>query len=89
MSAQLDMPLPMLRVPRRGIVPGSQNDLILRYLQDGKTLTPLQALTLFDCLRLAGRVGELRDLGYDIKTDIIQLPNGKRIAEYRLGSGFA
>jgi len=41
----------------------SQNTLILGHLARGRSLTPLQALRLFDCLRLGGRIHELRERG--------------------------
>ncbi|MDR5728305.1 MAG: helix-turn-helix domain-containing protein [Terriglobia bacterium] len=62
----------------------SQCERIARYLQRGRTLTPLSALRLFDCLRLGGRIHQLRGKGYRIKTDIIEISGGKRIARYSL-----
>ena len=62
----------------------SQNERIARYLQRGRTLTPLSALRLFDCLRLGGRIHDLRRQGYRIKSEIIEISGGKRIARYRL-----
>lgn len=62
----------------------SQNKQILEYLRRGKLLTPLQALDLFGCLRLSARIMNLRDQGHEIKTEIITLENGKRVAQYSL-----
>lgn len=62
----------------------SQADQILAYLREGKSLTPLDALIKFHCLRLAARVNELRAAGYRIVTGDKVLANGKRVAEYRL-----
>lgn len=83
MSAQMeiDFSRPILR---HGIEPGSQNDLILRALQVGESITPIAALERFGCFRLGGRIYELRELGYAIETEIIELPNGKRIARYSM-----
>jgi len=39
----------------------SQKELIRRYLIKHRTITPGQALDLFGCMRLAARVGELRE----------------------------
>ena len=62
----------------------SQATQILDYLKAGNTLTPLRAITLFHCMRLAGRIQELRDAGYRIETEMIELSSGKRIAQYRM-----
>jgi hypothetical protein len=64
--------------------PNSQASLILAYLARGQTLTPLSALRLFDCLRLSGRILELRQRGWDIKTEEQMLPSGKVVAQYSL-----
>lgn len=62
----------------------SQADQILAHLREGKHLTPLDALIKFHCLRLAGRIHELRAAGYRIATGERVLSNGKRVACYRL-----
>lgn len=62
----------------------SQSDAILDALKRGETLTALDALARFRCLRLSGRVLELRQKGYAIETRIVETPSGKRIAEYSL-----
>lgn len=61
----------------------SQKQRILSYLKKGKTLTPLGALNMFKCFRLASRVYELRADGYDIKKSTT-LARGKRYASYKL-----
>lgn len=65
---------------------GSQCERIARYLQRGRTLTPLSALRLFDCLRLGGRIRDLRKRGYRIKTELVKVSGNKRIARYRLAA---
>jgi hypothetical protein len=62
----------------------SQAGLILRYMQAGHALTPLDALNLFGCMRLGARIFELRKLGHAIRADWKQLPSGKRVAIYSL-----
>lgn len=47
----------------------TQQDAILNHLQSGQSLTPLDALKLYGCFRLSGRILELRQQGYDIRTD--------------------
>ena len=63
--------------------PDSQNSRILAWLKRGRTITPKLALELFDCFRLSGRIWELRNEGYDIKTrNKCVGPNKKYVAEY-------
>lgn len=67
----------------------SQCEQILQYLQTHKRgITPLKAMEKFGILRLSGRIYDLRDSGYDIITDIVEVKNRNgdtcRVAEYRL-----
>ena len=61
----------------------TQNDEVLRYLKFGRRLTPMAALRLFGCFRLAARIYDLRMRGNDIKHRTREV-NGKRFAEYYL-----
>lgn len=61
----------------------SQADMIALYLQSGHELTPIQALELFGCFRLAARIKDLRSRGYSIET-LDREANGKHFAAYRL-----
>lgn len=62
----------------------SQVNDILKHLKIGLPLTPMEALYLFQIMRLGARIKELRDRGHMISTTMIKLMNGKRVAEYRL-----
>lgn len=62
----------------------SQANQILAHLQSGNSITPIDALNLFDSFRLSARIKDLRRLGHDIKTTRIQVPSGKFVASYRL-----
>lgn len=62
----------------------SQNAQILAWLESGRTLTTLQALELFGCIRLGARISELRSRGANIKTDWMITSTGKRVALYSL-----
>ena len=62
----------------------TQNAAILAWLASGHTLTPLEALERFQTLRLGARAYDLRAEGYDVRSEMITLPNGKRVARYRL-----
>ena len=59
----------------------SQNEQILHYLRYGRKITPIAALRLFGCLRLAARVYELRQQGHTIIADSVEA-NGKRFRCY-------
>lgn len=65
--------------------PDSQNSQILAWLKKGRSITPRQALDLFDCFRLSARIWDLRDAGWNIKTiDAIVGKNKKHVAKYYL-----
>ena len=60
----------------------SQRGSILIYLQAGNAITDIEALRLFQCRRLAARILELKRMGHHIKSRMITLMSGKRVAEY-------
>lgn len=66
----------------------SQARRILEYLQEGKSITPIDALRMFNCFRLSARIADLRGEGYTIATsiEVKEYPNGdkKRYARYWL-----
>lgn len=62
----------------------TQSEAILAHLKQGHTLTPIDALNLFGCFRLAARIIELRRLGYNIVTE-----GDKNYAVYRLINGIS
>lgn len=62
----------------------SQNAQILAYLEKGGSLTTLDALKLFGCMRLASRIHDLRERGYDIEVSKVTTNTGKIVASYRL-----
>lgn len=49
----------------------SQADKILSHLRTGLPLTPAEAYRRYGCLRLAARIFELRQAGYDVRDDLI------------------
>jgi hypothetical protein len=61
----------------------SQTALIKGWLLNGKSITQLDALNMFGCFRLAARIANIREEGFDIVTDMITV-NDKRVANYRL-----
>lgn len=37
----------------------TQNEMILRHLQTGKSITPVEALSEYGCMRLASRISDI------------------------------
>ena len=62
----------------------TQNQKVLAYLKEGKTLTPMDALKMFGCFRLAGRIYDLRQLGWHIYCERIEVKDGIRVGFYSL-----
>lgn len=62
----------------------TQEDAILKHLQKGKTITPLEALTLYGCLRLGARIWDLRKKNHHIDMSIVETDTGKHVAQYRM-----
>jgi len=60
----------------------TQESEIFDHLKRNGTITPLQALNHYGCLRLAARISDLRRKGHRIETDMIER-GGKRFAMYR------
>ncbi len=61
----------------------SQTEQILSHLKSGRPIDPMEALDKFGCFRLAARVNEIRDAGWEVST-IMKKRGDKRWAEYRL-----
>jgi hypothetical protein len=61
----------------------TQASKILRHLVIGYSITPLEALKLFGCLRLGARIHQLRKERWPVKSTMISI-NGKRVAQYSL-----
>jgi hypothetical protein len=62
----------------------SHCELVLEHLESGRSLTFLESLELFNCRALSQRVGELRRKGYEIRTEMVETPDGAKIASYSL-----
>ena len=61
----------------------SQSQQILLHLQEGYSITPIDALNMFGCFRLSARIADLRHEGHNIITETVSY-NGKQFASYRL-----
>ena len=79
MSAQLTIEFEKVRDHR-----GDQCSRILEWLQKGNRITPLEALSRFQCLRLGGRIFDLRKQGWNVQKEMVQTPSGKHVASYYL-----
>lgn len=66
----------------------TQNEKVLKHMQDHGSITPLDAMRDYRIMRLASRVSDLKHLGYDIRTEMIEVTNkdGDRVryARYSL-----
>jgi len=64
----------------------SQKKAILNYMENGKRITALEALTLFGCMRLQARIFDLVGEGYPIGRQYVITNTGKRVMQYWLKS---
>ena len=62
----------------------SQKARIRTHLLDGKSITQLEALRLYGCLRLSAVIFDLRDEGLPIVTEKLQVSPKKRVGNYYL-----
>ena len=62
----------------------TQSAQILKALKNGDRLTHLDAEKRFNCLRPGARIYDLKQQGHKIEKQMIVVPNGKCVAEYRL-----
>lgn len=60
----------------------SQKNQILKYLMRGGKITPIMALIKYNCLRLGGRIFELRKEGWPVKSENYKLRSGKIVSRY-------
>lgn len=60
----------------------SQTKQIQMFLDQGKTLTSMEALTKFRCFRLASRINDLKKAGYPVAKRMIEIDSGKKVAQY-------
>ena len=67
----------------------SQRAKILKYLQEGETITSLEALKLFKCFRLASRMTDLKNDGVVFDSLFITTPTDKRVKAYFIPEAFA
>jgi len=61
----------------------TQAKAILSHLKRGWKITQSDAFHKYGCWRLASRINELRNAGFDIRTKMIE-SEGKKFAQYQL-----
>ena len=61
----------------------TQTQAIYEYLKQGNSIMPLEALSLFGCMRLGARIWELKQQGLNIQMDMVR-HNNKHFAKYFL-----
>lgn len=68
----------------------TQKDKVLQHLQEHGSITPLEALKEYDCMRLGARIYDLKRAGHRITTERETAINnrGERVAfaRYRMGA---
>lgn len=63
----------------------SQQRMVARHLQEGRSITPLEALTMYGAFRLSAIIFDLKnEEGMDIRTDMVTDDEGRRYAKYTL-----
>lgn len=62
----------------------SQTTQILNHILTAGSITSLEAIKFYNCLRLGARIFDLKDQGYNIKTQMVVTKSKKRIARYSL-----
>lgn len=60
----------------------TQNQRILQHMQQGKAITPIDALNNYGCMRLAARIAELKKQGHAIKSYKRRSANGATFSIY-------
>jgi hypothetical protein len=76
-SLEFDSPC---RVPEMGTMTYE----LLAALKRGEHLTPLSALERYKCFSLSQRMGELKRSGWPIRSQMVSVNSGKKVASYWL-----
>ena len=61
----------------------SQCEMILEYMKEKGSITPLEALNELGCMRLGARIWDLRHEGHNIRREmVLDAKSNKRWAKY-------
>lgn len=61
---------------------GTQKAGVRAWLLEGNHITPLDALRMFNSMRLSSIIFRLREEGLRIETELVQVSPRKRVAKY-------
>lgn len=53
----------------------TQNDRVFKYIHDFGSINPLQALRDLGVMRLASRISDLKELGFDVRKRMVKSEN--------------
>lgn len=62
----------------------SQKQRILQWMLEGNTITPLEALNKFGCLRLGARIADIKEMGYLVQSRFVTTATQKKVKQYYL-----
>lgn len=62
----------------------TQSEMILGYMQRGRSIDPQVALRMFACMRLAPRIWDLKRAGHRINREMVRTRDDKVYARYSL-----
>lgn len=60
----------------------SQTDRILEHMLAGNSITPLEALNKFGCLRLGARIADIKARGYLVYSEFVTTASEKKVKRY-------
>ena len=60
----------------------TQSEILLDALKRGEALTTLDALSKYNVMAVSQRMTELQRKGFPIKSEMVTVPSGKRVARY-------
>jgi len=75
----------MVKVSRKKL--SKRQKKILKYLQDGNTLTVMQAFRMWSDTRLSDAIYVLKSFGYIIEGELNYTKDGTRYKVYYMGDG--
>ena len=62
----------------------TQSEILLAALRRGEVLTTLDALRRYNVMAVSQRMTEMQRAGVPIKSEMVKVASGKRVARYRL-----
>lgn len=59
----------------------TQTNAILKFLRTGASISAIEALNLFGCMNLKGRIWDIKQLGHVVQSKFVSA-NGKKFKRY-------